>query len=152
MTLFDRNTHHATAPRLHDVATDDGVNGPVGAFDQNIWLNRHDQIVRRFLVEDHDGVHARQRLEDLGALGLRGERSIGPLDVTDGSVGIQADDQRVAKPARVLKIAQMTDVEQVEHTVGEDNRPPRGPKALDEGDGVAASVHLCTISSGSAWH
>src|SRR6202040_2573279 len=35
--------------RLHDVASDDGVFGPVGAFDQYVRLNRGDQIPgRRF--------------------------------------------------------------------------------------------------------
>ena len=36
-------------------------------------------VVRRVLVEDHDGVDARERGEDLGALGLRVIGRSGPL-------------------------------------------------------------------------
>jgi hypothetical protein len=35
----------------------------------------------------------------------------------------------------------MTDVQQVEDAVGEDDRPASRPEALDQGDGVGSRVH-----------
>ncbi len=40
ITLFDRRPDDLPAARFDDVATDDGVFGPVGAFDEHIWLDR----------------------------------------------------------------------------------------------------------------
>ena len=51
---------------------------------------------------------------------------------TDRAIRVHADDQRVAKAARLLQIAQVADVQQIEDTVGEDDRLPRRPQALDE--------------------
>ena len=54
---------HPAAARLDDIAADNGVLGPVGAFDEHVRLERGDQVVRRLLVEDDDGVDAGERRE-----------------------------------------------------------------------------------------
>ena len=46
---LDGHPHDAAAARLDDVAADDGVVGPVGAFDQHVRFKRGDQVVRRLL-------------------------------------------------------------------------------------------------------
>ena len=56
MPGLDRNANHAAAARLDDVAADDGVFGPVGALDEDVGLDRGDELVRRLLVEDDDGI------------------------------------------------------------------------------------------------
>ena len=68
---LQRDPDDAAAARFDDVAADDGVCGPVGAFDEHIRLQRGDDLVRRVLVEDHHRIDARQRREDFGALRAR---------------------------------------------------------------------------------
>src|SRR5436190_268424 len=68
IALLDRYAHHAAAARLDDIAADNGVLGPVRAFDQDVGLQRGDQLVRGVFVEHDDRVHAGQRFEDLHAL------------------------------------------------------------------------------------
>ena len=75
MPRLDGDAHDAAAARLDDVAADDGVLGPVGALDEHVRLKRRDQIVRRVLVEDDDGVDAGERREDFGAFGFRRDRT-----------------------------------------------------------------------------
>ena len=81
-------------------------------------------VVRRLLVEDDDGVHARERGEDLRALGFGRDRTVRPLDGPDRSIRVHADDERVAERARLLEVADVAGVQQVEDAVGEDDRLP----------------------------
>ena len=141
MTRFDRHSDHPPASRLDDVAPDDGVFGPIGAFDEHVRLHRGNQIKRCVLVEDDDPINARERLEHLGPLGLAGDRTIGSLVLTDGSVGVHTNQQRIAKLTRVLQIAQVTDVQQVEDAVGEDDLPAGGAQPRDKRDGFPYDYH-----------
>ena len=76
----DRDADHPAAAGLDDVAADDRVFGPVGAFDEHVRLDRRESnLVRRLFVEDHDAVDARQRREDFRAFRLRGDRTTGAL-------------------------------------------------------------------------
>ena len=66
----NRNPHDPAASRLDDVAADDGVGGPVGPLDEHVRLQRCDQLMRRRLVENDDAIHAGERFENFGPLGL----------------------------------------------------------------------------------
>ena len=52
---------------MNNVAADDGVVGPVGAFDEDVGLDALDDGGGREVVEDEDGVDARQGGEQLRA-------------------------------------------------------------------------------------
>ena len=71
--------HDAAAARFDDVAADDRVGGPVGAFDEHVRLDALDDLGRRLFVENHDGVDARQRGQDLRALSSGVIGRVGPL-------------------------------------------------------------------------
>ena len=63
---------------LDDIAADNRILGPVGAFDEHVRLEHGDEIVGRFLVEDHDTVDTRECLDQLGTLRFRGAGRPGP--------------------------------------------------------------------------
>jgi len=61
-------------------------------------------------------------------LRLHGDRTIRSLDLSHRTIGVQTDEKRIAKAACVLQVSQVTDMEQIEDAVGEDDRFPRPPK------------------------
>ena len=79
MAWLDRDADHSSAARFDDVAPDDGVLSPIGAFDEDVRLEGGNQIVRRVLVEDDDAVDAGEPFEDLRTLRLGGMGRSGPL-------------------------------------------------------------------------
>ena len=60
---FEGDADHPAAARLDDIAADNRVLGPVGAFDEHIGLEGGNHIVRRLFVEDDDAVDTGERLE-----------------------------------------------------------------------------------------
>ena len=109
---------------------------PVGALHQHVGLDRADQAVRRLLVEDDHAVDAGQRGEEFRALGLGNDGPAGPLVGAHGSVGVDADDQQLARPSRVLQVADVPGVQQVEYTVGEDHPPAEPPLVARKARGL----------------
>ena len=84
---------------------------------------------RRLVVEDRDGVDAGERREDLGALGLRRDGPGRALVRAHGSIGVDADDERVARARARLQVANVAGMQQIEDAVREDDRlacPARG--------------------------
>ncbi len=140
-----RHANDPPAACFDDVAPDDSVGGPVGAFHEDIGLQSLDQIVWCRLVEYHDTVHACQRFEDLGALGLGGNGTSGSLDLPDGTVRVQTDDQGIPERTRLLEVSQMTDMQEVEHAVGEHDGSSGCPQALDDGNGSGLREHRAFV-------
>jgi hypothetical protein len=141
MAGFYWHANDSAAARFDDVAPDDSVGRPVGAFNENIWLESLDQIVRCGLVENHHTIHACQRFENLRALGLGGNGTSGSLDLPDGPIRVQTDDQGIPQRPRLLEVSQMTDVQEVEHAVGEHDGSSGCPQALDNGNGSGSREH-----------
>jgi hypothetical protein len=96
----------------------------VAALDPDVRAHAFQGCGRRLLVEDDDGIHARQRLQHGGAVLLRHERAIRALQAGDRFVGVQQHDEAVAKGARGLERADVAGVQQVEAATGCDNRAP----------------------------
>ena len=134
---------------FNDVAADDGVFGPVLAFDEHIRLQRGDEIVRGVRIEDDDTVDTLERLEHFRALGLRRDWPRRPLVRADRSVGVEADDQRVAQRAGVLQVSEVADVQEIEDAVGEHDLLAGGAQPCDKREGLV-NCHgyspLCCIS------
>ena len=60
MVLLDGHANHSPPAGLDDIAADDGILGPVGAFDEYVWLKCSNQIVRGLFIEDDDTIHSGQ--------------------------------------------------------------------------------------------
>ena len=132
IAVFDLRPHDAAAARFDDVAADDLIGGPVGALDEDVGLQLADDRLRRVLVEDHGGIDGRERGNHFGALVFRIDRPRRPLVRTNRSIGIDADDQRIAEGAGSVQIADVTRMEQIEDAVGEDDRLSLASKIADE--------------------
>ena len=100
------------------VAADDVVSPPVSALDENIRLKGADDRVRRFLLENHNTIDARQRQQDFSAFALGVDRPVGALDAAHRRVGVQADHQAVAKPPGRLQGGHVPGMQQVEAAAG----------------------------------
>jgi hypothetical protein len=53
---LERDAYNTAVARLEGVAADDSIGRPVRAFQQDVGLDRRDDLGRRVLVEDDDGV------------------------------------------------------------------------------------------------
>jgi hypothetical protein len=143
MAFFNRCSDDSAAAGLHDVAADDRVFSPVRTFDEDVWSDRRDDLVRRLLIENGDGVHACECGENFGTLGFRSDRPIRSLDRSDGAIGVDADNQRVAERPRVLQVTDMAGVQQVEDAVGEDDGFASCPSSAHEFDGLGHGEGAC---------
>ena len=121
MARLDRDADHPAAARLDGIAADNLIRGPVGALHQHVRLNRLDRFSRGVLVEQRDGATHSSAPMNLGALAFRRNRPSRPLVPANGSVGVQADNQRIAEQSRLLQVADVSGMQQVEDTIGEDD-------------------------------
>jgi len=71
MPLLDGHAHDNAATGFNNVATDNGIVGPVCTLHEHIWLQRANNVGWRILVEDHDHIDSRERRNDLGAVDSR---------------------------------------------------------------------------------
>lgn len=136
VNLFDQarggeSAHERQDANLGAVRREDGPFarverfGPVVAtFDVDVRADRREEPVRALFPEDDNGVHASQSGENGGALFLWYERTMRAFEFTRGTVGIEADDEQVTEFFGALQIADVTEVKEVETTVGGDDAPP----------------------------
>lgn len=80
-----------------------------------------EEPVGAFRLKDHNGIHASQRGDHGGALVFRHEWAVRAFELTNRLVSIQSDNEEVAQTARVLKIADMAEMKEIETAVGGDN-------------------------------
>ena len=105
---LDRHPDDPAAARLDDVAADDRVFGPVGAFDEHVRLQRARSAscgVSSSKIDD--GVDARERREHSArsASGVIGRS--GPLFARTDRSELTPTIERVAERARLLQVAQV---------------------------------------------
>ena len=116
--LSERDTNHRTTPSFHNIAPNDVVRTPVGAFDQDIGLHGGNQGARRVLVEHGDSINAAQRRDEFGTLAFRRNRASPSFVGPHRPIGVDPDDQRVTERTCIAQISNMTRMKQIEHTVG----------------------------------
>ena len=108
---------------------DDVVRAPVGALDEHVRLNGADDGVRCVLVED-DRPRPRSRAPAALPRAPPPGRPAAPAPCCpDRAIGVDADDQRVAKSARVCGGSGRARVQQIEDSVREHHRRRRGADA-----------------------
>jgi hypothetical protein len=86
------------------------------------------------------------------------DRPAGSFVGAHGSVGVQPDDQHVAEAARLLQVAHVAGVEEVEDAVGEHDPLAGGAGADNQGNGLvechnqSLRIHGCrSTASAQAW-
>ena len=95
-------------------------------------------LMRSLFVENDHGIDRSDRRYHFGSFGFRDNRAPLALDGPHRPVGVDGNDERIAVPARVLQISDMTRVQDVEHTVGEHNA-------------LAALTQLCDPGTRLVW-
>lgn len=128
-----------------------GVVRGVGVFaalgvDVGLYALKH--LDRGGPAVDRDVVHAAQRREHLGPLGL-GKRGAARAFV-DKTVGGDGDDQHSPKPAGGVEVADVADVQEVEAAVTQHDPPPGDAVVAD---GVGQSIEIeGGGGAGHGWH
>ena len=153
MVLLEGYANYSPSAGLDDIAADDGILGPVGAFDEYIGLKRSDQIVGCLFIKDHDTVHGGQRLQDLGALGLRCDRPVWSLVHPHRPIGIDSDEQGVSKTTRLSQVTDVTRMEQIKNAIRENDGLSGGAPFGNKADGlVERHVSVLTRTLGENVH
>ena len=124
MSWFDTDTNDATTSRFHNVATDNGVVGPVGALHEHVGLQVSYDVVRSLLVENGHGIDTFERRKNLGALMFGCDGAVSALVRANRSVGVDRDDECIPERTGLLQIAHMAGMQEIEYTVGEDHTMP----------------------------
>lgn len=82
-----------------------------------------DKIRGALPVKNNHEVHAPQRGENFGTIVLRGDRTVRPFQFSHRAIAVQAYGQSIAQCPRLLQIADMAGVEQIEAAVGKNKTP-----------------------------
>ena len=90
----------------------------------HVVRHQPDQLVRRLLGEEGHGIDAFERGQHLRAFLSRNQRTARALQGAHRFVTVQAHDQAIAKRARLLKVARVPNMQEVEAPVGEDDALP----------------------------
>src|SRR5437588_621856 len=127
------------AIRVRKVALGGGI---VAAFDVDGGLQAGDQWASRWLGKYCDVVDAGERGQDFGSFGLWDEWSARAFQSARAGVIIETEDQKIAERPRLLEVAHVAQVEQVETAVGEDAALARLLPALHLGDKLLATMYF----------
>ena len=65
MAFLGGNQHDSAPSGLDGIAADDLIGGPIGALHQDVGLHQADDVGGRVFVEDHHGIDAVERGENL---------------------------------------------------------------------------------------
>ena len=93
---FQRQGKHLAAGGFHFFPARDKVR-PIGAFDEHIRKNGRNQIARRRLVEQSDGIDSFERQGEFRAFLFRDERPGRPLGAPRTGIGVQGENENVAE-------------------------------------------------------
>src|SRR5262249_3936288 len=112
---------HAPAAGNNLVALGDAFGSIVGAFGVNVWPEEPDKLADIRLVKDDHRIDVCKRRQNLGAFVLRDSRTSCTLQRPGARIGIYSDNQPASELLCSMKIADVTDVEQIEAAVGEND-------------------------------
>lgn len=101
-------------------------------------LDLCDQFGRGFFGEIYYVVNHLQRRQDSGAVRLFVDRTVGTFEFFDRGIGVEADDEDVAKGPGFGEVMDMPHVDDVEDAIGEDDFFALFAKAVAEGGDVFA--------------
>jgi len=90
---------------------------------KDIWSDFADKRIRCVFVKKGDIIHRLKGAQDVSALTFIQDGPLIPLDAPDGCISIQRDNQAVTEAARHFQKFDVTDMNQVKATIGENNAP-----------------------------
>src|SRR6266699_27023 len=145
-----RDQAYDAAIGLHDAGLGQAVwirefalgGGVVATFDVDGGLQEGNQRASRWLGKYGDVVDAGERGQGFGSFGLRDERPAGAFEGTRAGVIIETEDQEITERPRLLEVAHVAQVEQVEAAVGEDTALARPLPALHLGGKLLAATYF----------
>ncbi len=109
------------------------IDGVIAALGVDVRPDRLDEPGGALVAEDHHGVDRAQRGHDLGSVVLRIDRPGRSLELAHRGVRVQRHDQGVAERARLVEVADVAGVQQVEAAIGEDQLAARGIEPVAQG-------------------
>jgi hypothetical protein len=118
---------HPPAERMHQVALGQRLGGVVTALYIHVRFHRLYQPMRREFGEAHNQVHTGQCGQDGGPVCFRIHRTIGAFERPHGRVGVDSDDQQVTELPGLLQVTHVTEMKDIEATVGQHERATLGP-------------------------
>ena len=118
-----RNDDDLAAARANLIGSDNRVGRIVAALDDHVWLQQLDELERRVLVEQRNGVDGLQCREDVYALSLAVHRATGAFETLDRCVAIHADHEHVSARARADEHVHMPRMEEIKHAIREYDAP-----------------------------
>src|SRR3954469_18817124 len=122
--VLERDREHPSASCKDVSCPRDAFHRPVAALHQDLGPGGHHQRLGGVLVEPGDGIHRTERGDQGEPVFERIDRPIGALTQTPRRrIAVQRDQQRGAELSRAREVGDMAPVQNVEHAVGEDERP-----------------------------
>ena len=119
MTGRQRNDDDIAAARTDLPCADDGVRRIIAALHDDVGAEQLNQLERRILLEERDGIYRLQRGEDVGPFTLGADGPIGALQAFHGRVTIHPDDQDVPARARADQHVDVARMQQIEYAIRE---------------------------------
>jgi len=131
--VLEGNRQHPAATRQHPRGADDALDRPVAALDQHVGARGCDQRFRRVVVEPGDRADRLERGDERQAVVKRVYRALAGLaEPPRRGIAVQRDEQRGSLASGAREIGRVATVQDVEHAVGEDERPrQRADPALE---------------------
>ena len=120
LALDEFDADDFASPRLDFRTSDDFIDRPVGTFCQNVGLEFENQFEGVVLGKDDDMVHAGESGQHLRASLLILKGAGIALEAPDAAVRVQSDDELVSQSPGHGEIANMSRVQKIKTTVGED--------------------------------
>jgi hypothetical protein len=118
---FQSQGEHLAAGGFHFFPAGDEVR-PIGALDEDIRQNDGNQLARRILVEERDGIDGFERQASSARSRSRGSAAAtAPWRGARTGIGVQRENENVAERAGLLEEPDVAGVKQVIAAVGEDH-------------------------------
>lgn len=124
MPLDEADPGNPSAGRFDLGAPDDLIGSPIPTLDQDIGQERGDDSPGRRFRKRNQIVDVPDGAQDLKPLPQREDRPGRSLEPPDGRVAIEGDDETIAHFRGLVKEPDMSGVEEVEASVGEDDLFP----------------------------
>ena len=102
---------------------DEGIRSVVSALRVDMGADFLDHTGRPFLAENDYMIDKAEGTEDLGTIGFTIHGAVGPLQFSHRFVAVDRDHQSVAQGRRFPKIPDMTDMEHIESSIGQNELP-----------------------------